>query len=223
VQERVQWRAGYENWRTQNRLPDTPENRERFNTERGYPKGSSSAAPAKPAPGQAGAATGTTRGPNPAGGAGTGMLNAIRARQGLPPLPPGSRIGSPQFSETAVADSAANVGGNFPRGNFDKLLREARPSSNVDDTRSSIPGMATVRSALTPDDPLHWEVTPESAARFNPNDPMTRSLMGSKRGDAMREDVLRNMTREEFMDWLGEMRQQGNQLLNERYRPVGPQ
>jgi hypothetical protein len=61
VQERVQWRAGYENWRAGNRLPDTAQNRERFNAERGYPSGSSSAAPAAggaaaPAPAGTGAA-----------------------------------------------------------------------------------------------------------------------------------------------------------------------
>jgi hypothetical protein len=247
IQERVQWRAGYENWRSQNRLPDTPENRERFNTERGYPQGSSSAAPAARPQSQAAPTSGDAtapqanyraanaqlkltpqeqalyqrhldnltsaggvnnpdgtrstiknitakvggktyvlptvwdgkilppdqavqrarqegldkfpaynsrqeaerryqdmhsymdrdtkawqqssggakaapgpveRGPDPAGGGGTGMLNAIRARKGLPPLPPGSRIGGPRlFNQATPQDQQRYIpgGSNAPR------------------------------------------------------------------------------------------------------------
>jgi hypothetical protein len=52
----------------------------------------------------------------------------------------------------------------------------------------------------------NWKVTPEQVARFNPNDPMTRQLMGSDR--SRRTDVLRNMTPNEFMRWIGEMRRE---------------
>jgi hypothetical protein len=225
MQERAQWGAGYKNWRSQNRLPDTPENRERFNTERGYPKGSSSAAPAKPAPGQAGAAPGTTRGPDPAGGAGTGMLNAIRARQGLPPLPPGSRIGAPRFGgyfNEGAAEAAANIGRSFPRTDWQQFTSNARPSTNVEDTRS---GLAT--NAINPNrgpqgpeadwDPSSEELQRQVATRFNPNDPMTRQLMGSDRA-RMRSDILKSLTPDEFMQWLSQMQQQGNRLLKDRWQ-----
>jgi hypothetical protein len=150
------------------------------------------------------------------------MLNAIRARQGLPPLPPGRRIGTPQFSQTPSAGAAASaVGEKFPRGDWRQFLKEARPSTNVEDSRSNIPGMGVLRDAVAGGPALHWEVTPEDAARFNPNDPMTRTLMGSDRAQ-MRDDVLRNMTPDEYMDWLGQMREQGGEILKERYRPIGP-
>jgi hypothetical protein len=223
IQERAQWRAGYENWRSQNRLPDTEQNRERFNTERGYPKGSSSAAPARPAPGQAGAAPGPVeRGPDPAGGGGTGMLNAIRARQGLPPLPPNSRIGAPQFSQTPPAGAASNVGENFPRGDWRQFTSNARPSTNVEDVRSRSAANA-INPRLGPQGPdATWapsseELRQQVGARFNRNDPMTRTLMGSDRAQ-MRDDILKSLTPDEFMQWLGQMREQGGQLLRERWQ-----
>ena len=123
--------------------------------------------------------------------------NNETGRAGLP--------GLPRSAETAAAaEAAANVGERFPKGDWQRFESRARPSSNVQDTRGNV--ISGVRDFLSKDEPLHWEVTPESAARFNANDPMTRQLMGDP--SRMRSDVLRNMSNSEFKRWIDEMRLQ---------------
>jgi hypothetical protein len=186
VQERTQWRAAYENWRKQNKLFDTPVNQERFNTEQGYPPGSSSAAPTAPAPapapGQAGAATRQPGGTVPARTApGTDMLNAIRARQGLPPLPSGSRIGAPQqftnkqpgvfSSDTELSDKLDAM-----RAEMNKI--KDKPSTRIEDRRNETEFQGPVQGRPMP--------------QFNPNDPFARQLLGRDPRN-LRPEVLRDM------------------------------
>jgi len=112
----------------------------------------------------------------------------------------------PTVPRGADAEAAANVGSSFPRGDFQRFERGARPSSNVEDVRGG-PFASTINSLLARGPEASWEATPEQVAKLNPNDPMTRQLMGSDRS-RLRSDVLRNMTTNEFMRWLGEMRRE---------------
>ena len=113
------------------------------------------------------------------------------------------------YTDTDTAPAAMNVGKHFPGGDWQRFMSNARPSTNVEDARGRLPANAInpSRGPQGPDAQLK-PLTQEEIKRFDPNDPMTRLLMGSDR-NRMRSDVLRSMTPNEMMRWLGEIRREG--------------
>jgi hypothetical protein len=145
--------------------------------------------------------------------------------QGVPEVGQQLGGGTPRFGDyydRGSAAAAANIGKYFPRGDWRQFMGNARPSTNVEDARGRLAANA-INPRLGPQGPdATWNPSPEQlrqevGERFNPNDPMTRDLMGSDRA-RMRDDILKNLTPDEYMQWLGQMREQGGQLLRERWQ-----